>query len=151
MPTKTKAKAKPKLLEKLPHVPSKLIRLAIRDIKRAKKCRWMAIYMGTYHRKEEGKCYVCFAGAVMHFGLKPPNGWKEANGHEITPGDYDEHNANALHALDCFRKGDAPEGCSLLNVKTSLKYDYVDSYEMPLNAFIERMEKLAADFKAEGN
>ena len=148
---KTKSKSKSKLLTILPHKPSKLIRLAIRDINRTHKSKRMLIEMSVWHGKRNGRCAVCFAGAVMHYGLKPPHGLKSANGHALNPYDYSEHNRLALEALDLFRCGSTiHHACLTLGITTSVVLRPMrDPHDF--DGFVEDMEALAADFEAEGN
>lgn len=139
---------KTKKLDKLPHKPSKLIRLAIRDILRAKKNPRMEIDMNTWH-SPNGKCRVCFAGAVMHYWLKPPR--RKSTKDVLQPSDYSQDDYCALIALNRFRRGNVRGGCEALGTRTEMFFRFVPSAEEDFPGFIKAMRNLAAEFAAEGN
>lgn len=53
----------------LPNKPSELIRVALKDLKKAERSPRYKINMDVWHMPN-GKCSVCFAGGVMAFSCK---------------------------------------------------------------------------------
>lgn len=135
-------------LRSLPKKPSQLLRLAIRDIKRAKKDKKVEIYMGTWHQPN-GVCKVCFAGAVMHYGLQFPRG---SSGRSfLEPWLYGSKTCQALEALNNFRSGWVQSGCDDLGIRSAIESRSIPHAEQDFKGFIAAMEQLAEEFKAEGN
>ena len=100
---KTKKKTR-QAVKKLPYVPSKLIRLVVRDIEKCEKLPEqyqidMDVWWNVGTKGEP--CVVCAAGAVMAQTLKSPH--KVFRG--VVPENYSEHNHQALYAIDSFSRG----------------------------------------------
>jgi len=90
-------------MKKLPNKPSRLIYLAIEDLEIAEKSKDYEIDMGVFHIPN-GKCSVCFAGAVMA-------GTLECNKSEfITPDNFESDLGRQLNSLDFFRMGAISSG-----------------------------------------
>lgn len=103
---------------KLPEKASDLIELALRDLRKVEQeGDKYVVDMGGWHEpKLEHRCSVCWAGAVMA-------GTLGANPAEyVMPSDYGEWNRSRLHALDCFRKGDAVGALRYLGVNNPAGY-----------------------------
>lgn len=95
------------LPDTLPEKPSELIRLALNDLSLAEKDGAYRIEMGLWHLStsyHDGKCAVCFAGAVMANTLKIPSNVN------VDPYDFPLSIRNKLLALDRFRTGAVREG-----------------------------------------
>ena len=144
---------------KLPGVPSKLIKLALKDLKLVEKDRRYRISMNTTWHEPNGKCTVCFAGAVMAKALKVSP--KE----EATPWSCEDA-SDALKALDEFRQGNVANGLWIIGIKEqSLKADddgnyinYAGRFDRKIISYSKRtkkkfhqqMQKLADDLKRSG-
>ena len=83
---------------KLPDVPSVLIKAAVKDTKLAEKSQKYEVDMGKWH-EPNGKCSICFAGSVMAFTLNTHAS------NNLKPEDFDLDTCNKLLALDEFRTG----------------------------------------------
>ena len=130
--------------------PSALVRLALRDEKKAHASSDYTIAMEDWHVPGKSKCAVCFAGAVMAFSLGA-----DVN-HDVSPAKFDQHTSDCLLALDYFRIGKVHGGLyvmglSDMRVKGDLprKLDReVTPYDDDRDAFRADMEKLADDLEA---
>jgi hypothetical protein len=139
----------------LPHVPSVLIRLAIRDLEKARANPKCKIQMGDWCQTDwDGRCHLCAAGAVMKFGMEnsPVNG-------DVDWGKISIHNNSALSAINQFRRGYASNGCKELSIRTEVLTRVIrhcwhsdcNESDQAWQEFKEDMLQLAADFEAEGN
>lgn len=90
----------------LPNVPSKLIRLTMRDLRKVERSKKYVVKMGDWHvPRDDGKCAVCAAGSVMACTLQLPIG---AN---LWPQDIrNEATSRKLFAINYFRMGDIGQG-----------------------------------------
>ena len=88
------------MMTKLPDKPSKLLKLALNDLKKVEKDDNYRVDMDNWHNSMEGICYVCLAGAVMAKTLKID---KEVNFHPDLEEDFDIY--KKLYALDSLRMG----------------------------------------------
>jgi len=93
-----------------PKEPSKLIRLALKDLEACQKDKDYIIRMSGWHYPVEGKCHVCLAGAVISQTL---GGKKEV---DLFPNCFPLPWASALWALDFFRRGAIEHGLLHLNI-----------------------------------
>lgn len=104
----------------IPSELSALILEALADLERAENTPGYLVDMGTWHqlpnpmegcdcsscqkfRENPGKCFVCFAGSVMAFGLGAKRGAKH------DPDDYPKY-SERLYELDRIRRGYLPYG-----------------------------------------
>src|SRR5262245_50267308 len=61
-----------KNIHPLPEKRSDLLEVALADLELAEKSPLYSVCMATWHEPVGPKCEVCFAGAVMAFGLADP-------------------------------------------------------------------------------
>lgn len=93
---------------RLPNKPSKLIRLAIKDLEAVEKNPRYTIDMTTWHTPSSGLkgCFVCLAGAVMAQTLRADReGNRLPHDFKKTFGLLPSKNHKRLEALDFFRRG----------------------------------------------
>ena len=96
-------------MKHLPNKPSKLIDLAVKDMKATIK-QGHAIMMSTWGTNvTKSQCSVCMAGAVMLQSGVPINEFS----HEVDKG----HNANKLLFLDNIRIGNLRGAMNILDIK----------------------------------
>lgn len=147
---------------RLPSKPSKLIRVALKDLSAAEKAG-MNVNMGCwYDKNKEGGCTVCLAGAVMarHFeldkdeGVAPSTLWSR---NLINSQTYDK-----LRALDFFRSGQIENALEQLGLGmsfqdkrrerlySSMGHRYMPDYDENPQAFHKALGKLADDLEAVG-
>lgn len=132
-------------VQELPDLPSELIRVAIEDTKKILKDEHYKLDLRRWHDydKDDGRCTVCFGGAVMSksLGLSP----------NITaiPSSFSNSNARKLSALDCFRSGKLYDGCLMMGI------DKDELHMLPLSVFVrcidvdssgEQFDKSAEEF-----
>ena len=127
-------------MNKLPDTPSKLLALALVDLKLCEvdpryKIQMEAIWhMGR--GTKETHCKVCFAGAVMAKSLN-------ASIDQLhVPGHFDGDTNNKLNALDSFRIGEIKEAFDVLGIEKPM--DLPDRvpyavYEINKEAFLDKM------------
>ena len=132
---------------KLPHVPSGLIDLALRDMRVVEKMPGYSIDMTVFHYTTREGCRVCAVGAVMvnTFGLQRTG--------SMEGGFVDEHNAAAFRAIDCFRVGRAENAFYHLKLPEmeGKKFNRkITPYAMNKNAFYRAMRKLSSDLQKAG-
>jgi hypothetical protein len=104
----------------LPDLPSALIRVAIGDLIKIEKSPLYHPNMEIWHsggwasdHRNDGKCQVCWAGAVMVESLHAPinrNMWPE---------DYISSIGLKLHAIDDFRSGEWAFALDMMGIDTS--------------------------------
>lgn len=106
-------------MKKLPKTPSKLIRLALKDLRKAERSEGFEIDMAnwfesvpnrkTWRPKMDKKgvpvCSVCFGGAVMAGTLEMK---RIEEGHMVS--EVGTENIHAVLALDSFRVGGVTDG-----------------------------------------
>lgn len=152
-------------MKKLPNKPSELIRLAVSDIQKVAKDPKYGIYMGTWHWKDnDGKCYVCLAGAVLAKTLKISRR-KSIDPFTLThpilgliPAPKSRARlARQLIALNSFREGNVRSGLQTLGYDLSVydtfrdSYSYINGlYDGPAGKFIPRMLGLANELERAG-
>lgn len=123
---------------KLPEKPSALIRLAVRDLEKAERARNYKVDMGTWHTPN-GKCRVCFAGAVMAGTLGASR--KDC----LSPQSFGD-DAAKLESLDYFRTGHIRLGLQINGRETPAavsNFAVVPDYDEDPKAFKRDMRKLA--------
>lgn len=119
------AKAK-KVQAKLPSKPSELIRVALKDLRKAERSKKYVIDMGTWHEPHgdwefnpdkgydeyvpNGKCTVCLAGSVIAgtLGVSPKK--------DAEPLDFGAKTRAALRALNYFREGSIDSAFAALRI-----------------------------------
>ena len=133
------------LVQELPDLPSELVRVAIEDTKKVLKDEHYKLDLGRWHDydKHDGRCAVCFGGAVMSksLGLSPKM--------TAIPSSFGASNARKLSALDCFRSGKLYDGCLMMGI------DKDELHMLPLSVFVrcidvdssgEQFDKSAEEF-----
>lgn len=136
----------------LPRTPSKLIRLALRDLSKIEKDPRYTINMSVFHTPKfngelENICQVCLAGAVMANTLKVPVM------EDVGPGRFALDISNPLLALDFFRMGDISMGILYLDIpfpKGMVREYNVPFYENDPKGFKAAMRRLADCFERNG-
>lgn len=138
--------------KKLPNKPSELIRVALDDLRKVERSPLYRVDMGEYHTPN-GKCAVCFAGAVMAKSLgTPPSqmAWPETFGAAT---------AKKLEALNALRTGWVESALDELDLKAwngpmpeGVKSDYrIPAYgKRNRNKFHAAMRKLAKTLERAG-
>lgn len=131
----------------LPRHPSTLIRIAVEDLKAVEKAKKrFTVNMGTWHEMEDGKCAVCFAGAVMAKTLKLKD---TSDGHPSSQ----RGNSPQLNALNYFREGHVQEALSELGIARKdgdPTNRNVAGYEYDKRKFKRTMLQLAAELEGVG-
>ncbi len=97
-----------------PRKPSKLIRMALRDMEKVEKLKRYEVDMSDWHSSYEEKeklCSVCFAGCVMSQRFKLS--YKKS----VSPLDFSPSWKNAFRALDSFRMGELVGGLNEMRIK----------------------------------
>lgn len=89
----------------LPNKPSKLIRVAVADLRQVERMKSYEVDMRVFHSGGEkgpngNPCAVCFAGSVIARTLKAPME------NHASPIDFNAETRSKLHALDTLRGGD---------------------------------------------
>jgi hypothetical protein len=152
---------------KLPRVLSKLLRLALKDLRVVENMPGVQVCMGVWHdyNNRNKVCSMCLAGAVMAQTLKVKTT------HSCTPDSF-EVNKLALEAVDYLRTGNVKSACEILDIDTEklpehlwnvvipsyprLHEDWPDdvnpdmiptSYRMKQKAFHSALKKLATKLK----
>lgn len=134
-------------MKMLPSKPSKLIKLALKDLELVEKDPNYKVDMDQWHMPNRitQHCQVCLAGSIMAKTLKTPLSMS------VIPSDMGIYNNNKLRALDCFRGGFISAGMeemrfSLHPLDSDIKVE-VTPYELnPIN-FKKDMLKIANIFK----
>lgn len=142
----------PKSGGRLPYTPSKLIRLALKDLKAVERDKkHYVVEMGYWHfnpdpefEEDKGleatKCYVCLAGSVMAKTLKTKPKF------DRDPFDFEDSDGRALKALDYLREGKLYSAFDILgfvlpyNVKQKVR---VSKYKTNPKKFKKQMAELA--------
>lgn len=135
----------------LSKVPSKLIRLALKDLRKVELSTEYKVNMDDWHvpankYENASACFVCLAGAVMA-------GTLDADiKSDIVPQDF-TGNRDALIALDEFRSGQITWAFDSLAIPIPVGMEYVipmPAYEEKPEQFHEAMEYLASEFESRG-
>lgn len=136
-------------MKKLPNKPSKLLELALKDLRAVEADGRYIVDMCTYHNKRSkgGKCHVCLAGAVMAKSLKAKCGESYA------PYSYEAGVRDQLFTLKCFCDGVISFG--LLFTSTPIPPDLPDfvgvtPYEESPSEFKRDMKKIIKLLKKAG-
>lgn len=133
---------KTKKIKSLPDKPSKLIRVALRDLEKCERSRSYKIEMGDWHRPN-GKCAVCLAGAVMAKTLKADRREYAGPATWYHRGDHDTF--NKLRAINYLRIGAVVDAGNLMSFDaSSVPHVTVVSYEDNPTQFKRDMRRLAA-------
>ena len=129
---------------RLPNKLSKMILATLPDLAKAERARGVVINMRTWH-KTNGKCEVCWAGAVMRRAVP--------DSREAAPEDFSPATERKLDALAYLRTGDVsgaliamnrPWACCILLSRS------ITPYDKDRVAFKLEMRKLAADLEQAG-
>ena len=137
----------------LPMVPSKLIDIAVRDMRKALKKKWVIDMSNWYDPKAEVTCSVgddivieeytvctaCAAGAVMAFSLANASQLKRA----LEPSDFTA-NERQLRAINALREGSSLEAANELELVTDMNLDY-DAQQAQYDA-LHRLDTVIPDF-----
>lgn len=126
---KAKTKAKKKAVVVLPKKMSRLIKIALRDIRKAEEAEFI-INMHDWYKpaikvtcntfvdgygetvvREYETCSLCLAGSVMRFSLAGEQQKKR----ELTPSMFSKNRAQ-LEAINALRMGDVGEAAEILNL-----------------------------------
>ena len=87
-------------MNKLPDLPSELIKLALEDLIIIEADPEYEVDMTDWHApNSRGHCFVCLAGAVM------ANTLDTSRYEDVVPGEFDEDTRRKLLALNSFRMG----------------------------------------------
>jgi len=137
-------------MKKLPNLPSKLIRVALADVKKVEGMNDFYIEMGCWHGKKINcnACAVCFAGSTM-VGSKE----SEDGNASITPDKFDKKTKQKLLALNDFRLGCLYYGLLCMGIdipKTLPRHFNVELYGMHRVQFKTDMNKIADMLEAAG-
>lgn len=128
---------KPKIANK----PSQAIFQAVADLIAVERKPQYRINMSDYHSPENGKCEVCFAGAVLAQAGNDPAVY-------IDPAEFDSVTQHKLYALDSFRNGQISDGLSSFGVTKLPLLLNPDSYDgMGLSVEITPYEQDKVQFK----
>ena len=142
-------------MNELPRTPSKLIRLALADLRKVEQDPRYKIDMRVWHSwdKKEQRCCVCLAGAVIAQTLEmpiiadePPYGW-------VSMASLFPSQLPMLLALDCARMGEIGMMFRKLGLPRSdgEKYDrWIDPYSVSPDRFFDEMNRLADDLENDG-
>lgn len=131
----------------LPNKPSKLIRLAIKDLESIEKSKHYYIEMSFWHKpfRFENICAVCFSGSIMAKTLKSNK--KLALG----PDDFSITIRNKLIALNEFRLGDVNTGLGIMGLNVDINLNrFITSYSKNPEQFKKEILELANDLEKEG-
>lgn len=134
----------------LPDKPSELIRVALADLRKVEAMPDVyRVDMSYWHHPRDGKCSVCFAGAVMAQTIK-----LDVDAHVSAYDDrFDIETENKLEALNSFREGAVGDGLSYLGRYSDWHGEYyrdVTPYSDDREAFHCDMQTLASDLEAVG-
>lgn len=131
-------------MKKLPTIPSKLIRLALEDLRKCEADPDYVINMNNWHfLTVDGTCSVCLAGAVMGQSLGG------LLNHWMDPAMFEEE--NALFAIDAFHSGWIKQGLGYLGFESKLFGNRnMPPYENNLEMFHTQMHIMADDLEAAG-
>lgn len=103
------ARTRGKRKGKLPEKASALIRVALKDLRKAEQSPRYVVDMGTWHEPLDNKCEVCLGGSVICGTLKvEPTDM-------VSPDAFSKKVENKLYALDQFRTGQVEEAYRWLN------------------------------------
>lgn len=99
---------------RLPDVPSRLVTLALGDLRRTEADERYAVNMDFFHVPAGGDrpCVVCLAGAVMAKSLHA-----EPDQARI-PEHFEHDTCDKLVALDAFRRGHIIKALHMMHVRT---------------------------------
>ena len=112
----------------LPDTLSGLLRVAVKDCRKAAKTKNVKFDMGRWFDSEGAGCYVCMAGAVMRGSLGVKTASVRAynkKGHLLTPGSFRLPIGNKLRAINALRTGDVRQAA--LELAQSLEA-YVETW-----------------------
>jgi hypothetical protein len=135
-------------IDDLPDRPSALIRLALEDLARVEDDDRYAVDMTEWHTpRGDGKCHVCFAGAVMK-GVHGPDRF-------LHDGDFTEETRNKLIALNYFRMGFIETGIEAMDgdvqkLPRGMAHMRIVPYSWDRAAFRTSMEEMVAKLEETG-
>jgi len=150
-----------KIPDKLPELPSKLIRVALRDLRKIQKDIRYEVCMSIFHSGGDRHrvCEVCLAGAVMACTLGVPRSrtatptsfiFKDSCSFSYpTPEQTSLH--RKLLAIDAFMSGHVKNACGYINVYSKLKDRKITPYDLNKARFFRDMSRLADSLAREGN
>ena len=135
-------------MNKLPNKPSKLLKLALKDLKAVEADGRYMVDMEVYHTQlSEGVCSVCLAGAVMAFSLGAHR--EEGLSPRCFPGKLEYK----LEALDHFRAGSILGGLRALDIEIPhglSQWVNVTPYQDSTKEFKKGMKKIIKLLKKAG-
>lgn len=143
---------------KLPNKPSKLIELALKDLKKCEKSKKYKIDMLRWHTFMRSKCYVCLSGSVIAqtLKIKPTIRAKPVgtfNFNSAVQKRFSKDTKNKLQALNFFRVGEIKLGLVELgmgsdgNLRDSI---HICRYKDNKKAFYKDMDYLVSHLKGWG-
>lgn len=112
---------KEKTKDLLPNKPSKLLKVALRDLIKVESMPKYKIDMNEWMKKVNGDpCQVCHAGAVMACTLNTQpkythNDHRGKGVYKSSPGDFDNQTDTKLSFINCVREGNLVNGLSALH------------------------------------
>lgn len=126
---------------RLPLEPSKLIRLALKDLASVEKLPQYDVDMSIWHVPTTCDiCAVCFAGAIMACTLE----FKPS--HAVHPGLLNHSDGRALLALEKFRIGCLSSAFELLDIPQPaglIERVFIEDYHCTPSKFKRQMRSLA--------
>lgn len=135
--------------------PSKLIRVALEDMKKCENDPHYVIDMNSWGELEGNVCHVCLAGAF----LVHENGMVIKRGQPFRPYNLTRALYFRILALDDFRRGNVIKGLANLNIHDLELYAEIDgefnpstmpTYAVDRDAFISKMEAFADKLESFG-
>ncbi len=142
--------------QRLPNIPSKLIRLAVKDLEVVESKPRYVIGMGSWHEARNNTCEVCLAGAVIANSLKISPLNKDRNDYptKTFPDCFDDRTSSKLKAIDAFRAGNIYTGLEHMGVnpipRKAKQTFQITSYYISPERFKIDMLKLADNLKSMG-
>lgn len=139
-------------MKRLPNKPSKLLEVALADLRKCEKSPDYDIKMGVWHEPpslNHSTCQVCLAGAVMAKSLKICR----TKCAYPTDDNFNETIERKLRALNAFRVGVCSDGFMYMDLQQSqgcLFNRFMNSYHGSPSKFYEDMQHLIIDLKKAG-
>jgi len=133
-------------MKALPNKPSKLLRLALKDLEWCEKHDEYVISMEHWHKPMGSTCYVCLAGSVIAHSLEVPS--KVSVSPVVTL--WNQKTSNKLIALNYFRQGAVADGLRVLELSSQIEDFYSTSYAAQPDVFKREMRTLAEELADDG-
>lgn len=133
----------------LPDTLGELMDVALKDLESVEQDPRYMVHMGIWHEKFDGKCAVCFAGAVIARTLDAPIELC------LEPHEYPPAIEYKLDALNAVRSGFVDSALQHFHGKHSIDLPHVHDRTVPLyfdnpNGFKEAMRSIADELKGLG-